>query len=106
MGARSSSKFFVAIIGLPVYTVAGAALMGTFITSIAGVAFYQYLSSVYTDMVVAPDWILGVLFGFGGLFGMYLGARTQKFVPARAIKIILCGCVLFVAVRYIVDFFR
>jgi uncharacterized membrane protein YfcA len=85
--------------------VAGAALMGTFITSVAGVAFYQYLSFTYTNMAVAPDWALGVLFGFGGLFGMYLGARTQKFVPARIIKSILCACVLFVAVRYVIGFF-
>jgi hypothetical protein len=38
--------------------VAGAALMGTFITSVAGVAFYQYLSWIYKDMAVAPDWML------------------------------------------------
>ena len=104
-GGSIVAPFFVAIIGLPVYTVAGAALMGTFITSVAGVIFYQYLSWVYTDMAVAPDWILGALFGLGGFFGMYLGARTQKFVPARIIKSILCGCVLLVAVRYILGFF-
>jgi len=103
-GGSIVAPFFVAIIGLPVYTVAGAALMGTFITSVAGVAFYQYLSWIYTDMAVAPDWVLGVLFGFGGLFGMYLGARTQKFVPAKIIKSILCACVLFVALRYVIGF--
>jgi uncharacterized membrane protein YfcA len=104
-GGSIVAPFFVAIIGLPVYAVAGAALMGTFITSVAGVIFYQYLSWIYTDMAVAPDWILGALFGFGGLFGMYLGARTQKFVPARIIKGILCSCVLLVAFRYITGFF-
>jgi len=104
-GGSIVAPFFVAIIGLPVYTVAGAALMGTFITSIAGVAFYEYLSLLYTDMAVAPDWMLGVLFGFGGLLGMYFGARTQKFVPARVIKGILSAGVLFVAIRYITEFF-
>jgi uncharacterized membrane protein YfcA len=104
-GGAIVAPFFVAIVGLPVYTVAGAALMGTFITSVAGVAFYQYLSLIYTDVAVAPDWLLGILFGFGGFFGMYLGARTQKFVPAPLIKSILCGCVLFVAIRYIVGYF-
>jgi uncharacterized membrane protein YfcA len=69
------------------------------------VAFYQYLSWVYTDMAVAPDWMLGILFGLGGFFGMYFGARTQKFVPAKIIKCMLCGCVLLVAVQYIVGFF-
>jgi hypothetical protein len=88
------------------WSLAGAALMGTFITSVAGVAFYEYLSLLHTDMAVAPDWILGILFGFGGLLGMYLGARTQKFVPARIIKSILCACVIFVAFRYIMEFFN
>ena len=104
-GGSIVAPFFVAIVGLPVYTVAGAALMGTFITSIAGVIFYQYLSRAYIDMSIAPDWMLGGLFGMGGFLGMYLGARTQKLVPARIIKGILCGCVLFVAVRYVVGYF-
>jgi uncharacterized protein len=69
------------------------------------VIIYQYLSWVYTEITVAPDWILGALLGIGGFLGMYLGARTQKFVPARVIKSILCVCVLFVAIRYIVGYF-
>lgn len=104
-GGAIVAPFFVAIIGLPVYTVAGAALMGTFITSVAGVAVYQFLSLIYTDVAVAPDWMLGALLGFGGFFGMYLGARTQKYLPARMIKGMLCACVLFVSVRYIAGFF-
>lgn len=104
-GGAIVAPFFVTIIGLPVHVVAGAALMGTFITSIAGVVFYQYLSWIFTDVAVAPDWALGLLFGFGGFCGMYLGARSQKFVPARVIKGILCTCVLFVSARYIVGYF-
>ena len=103
-GGSIVAPFFVAIIGLPVYVVAGAALMGTFITSVAGVVFYQALARVYPDMSVAPDWRLGLLFGLGGVIGMYLGARAQRFVPARIIKGILCACVLFVAGKYILAF--
>jgi hypothetical protein len=98
------APFFVAIVGLPVYTIAGAALMGTFVTSIAGVFFYHVLAQFYSQLSVAPDWRLGVLFGIGGILGMYLGARTQKYVPARIIKFILCACVLFVAGKYILGF--
>lgn len=104
-GGAIVAPFFVAIIGLPVYTVAGAALMGTFITSVAGVVFYQFLAQFYPDMSVSPDWLLGGLFGAGGILGMYLGARMQKFVPARIIKGILCTCILFVAGKYIIGFF-
>jgi uncharacterized membrane protein YfcA len=105
-GGAIIAPFFVAIYGLPVHTVAGAALMGTFITSVAGVLFYQALAFVpaYASMHVAPDWLLGALFGFGGVCGMYLGARTQRFVPAKWIKLGLSLLLLFVALRYLVDF--
>ena len=70
-GGAIIASFFVAIIGIPVYIVAGAALTGALITSVAGMAFYQYLSWFYSDTTIAPDWMLGVLFGLGGFFGMY-----------------------------------
>lgn len=104
-GGAIVAPFFVAIYGLPVHTVAGAALMGTFITSVAGVAFYQLVAPLYGQMAVAPDWLLGALFGLGGFCGMYLGARAQRFVPAVWIKLMLTGLLLYVATRYIVGYF-
>ena len=104
-GGSIVAPFFVAIVGLPVYAVAGAALMGTFVTSVAGVFFYQLLAQFHPHLSVAPDWRLGVIFGIGGVIGMYLGARSQKYLPPRFIKGILCACVLFVAGKYILGFF-
>jgi uncharacterized membrane protein YfcA len=103
-GGSIVAPFFVAIIGLPVYAIAGAALMGTLVTSVAGVFFFHILAQFYSDLSVAPDWHLGLLFGLGGIIGMYLGARTQKYVPAKLIKGMLCVCVLFVAGKYIFGF--
>jgi hypothetical protein len=105
-GGAIIAPFFVAIYGLPVHTVAGAALMGTFITSVGGVIFYQLIALVpaYASMVVAPDWLLGGLFGLGGICGMYLGARTQKYVPALWIKLMLGALLLYVALKYLYDF--
>ncbi|MBF0241937.1 MAG: sulfite exporter TauE/SafE family protein [Desulfamplus sp.] len=105
-GGSIVAPFFVAFFHLPVYAVAGAALMGTFITSIAGVITHQILSHFYSSISVAPDWYLGLLFGVGGFCGMYLGARCQKYVPAHKIKFILCFCVIFVALKYIYDFIK
>jgi len=104
-GGSIVAPFFVAIVGLPVYAVAGASLMGTFVTSIAGVIFYHILSRFYPAMSVSPDWLLGIVFGAGGMLGMYMGARTQKFVPVKIIKAILTVSVLFVAGKYIWGFF-
>ncbi|MBU1002300.1 MAG: sulfite exporter TauE/SafE family protein [Proteobacteria bacterium] len=102
-GGSIVAPFLVSILGLPVYTVAGAALMGTFVTSVAGVVFYQLIQPWYPGMHVAPDWALGLLFGLGGMAGMYLGARCQKFVPARVIKGMLCVILLFTAAKYALD---
>jgi hypothetical protein len=105
-GGAIIAPFFVSFFGLPVYTVAGAALMGTFVTSVAGVAFYQIIAPFHPGMAVAPDWLLGFLFGAGGFAGMYCGARLQKFVPAKVIKWILVFCILVPALTYIWGFFE
>jgi hypothetical protein len=102
-GGSIIAPFFVTFFGLPVYTVAGAALMGTFVTSIAGVAFYQAIAPFYPNMSIAPDWLLGILFGLGGTIGMYLGARCQKHVPAKAIKWMLAAIIVFTALNYAGD---
>jgi uncharacterized membrane protein YfcA len=100
-GGSIIAPFFVTFLGLPVYTVAGAALMGTLITSVAGVFFFQVMAPFYPNMAVAPDWLLGLLFGLGGFAGMYCGARMQRFVPAKLIKAILTFCILFTGIRYL-----
>jgi uncharacterized protein len=102
-GGAIIAPFFVTFFRLPVYTVAGAALMGTFVTSIAGVAFYQMIAPFYPGISIAPDWLLGILFGLGGMAGMYLGARCQKHVPATAIKWMLAGIIVFTALQYVID---
>lgn len=104
-GGAIIAPFLISFFRLPVYTVAGAALMGTFVTSVAGVAFYQAIAPYYPQMSVAPDFLLGSLFGLGGMAGMYLGARCQKYVPARAIKWMLSGIIIFTGLKYVLDFF-
>jgi uncharacterized membrane protein YfcA len=96
-GAAIITPFVVAILGLPVYTVAGAALFGTFITSVAGVFSFQMLG-------VQPDWALGALFGVGGLAGTYAGARMQKHLPERWIRVLLGVLAAGLAVNYIVRY--
>lgn len=104
-GGSIIAPFFVTFFGLPIYTVAGAALMGTFVTSVAGVVFYHVIAPYYPHVSVAPDWALGLLFGLGGMAGMYLGARCQKFIPANAIKWMLAGIIVFTGSKYILEFF-
>jgi len=103
-GGAIIAPFCVAFLNIPVHTVAGAAMFGTFITSIAGVAIYSTFS-FYNGQTAPPDWFLGILFGFGGLVGMYLGATCQKYVPERIIQAMLALIIFAVSANYIFQFF-
>jgi len=101
-GGSIIAPFLITFFRLPVYAIAGAVLLGTFVSSLAGVAFYSLIP--VNGAVAAPDWLLGILFGAGGLTGMYLGARMQKYVSQRWIKLMLGGVIIIVASKYILGF--
>lgn len=83
--------------------IAGAVLLATFISSLAGVIFYSLIP--INGAVAAPDGLLGILLGAGGLMGMYLGARVQKYAPERWIKLMLGAVIVVVAAKYILRLF-
>jgi len=97
-GGAIIAPFLAAIFKLPMYTIAGAALLGTLVTSVAGVGIYYAIG-------IHPDLLLGALFGVGGFGGMYIGARLQKFISGQVIRIGLGLVISGLALRYIVGFF-
>ena len=101
-GGAIIAPFLITIFRLPVYAIAGAVLLGTFVSSLAGVTFYSLIP--INGAVAAPDWLLGILFGAGGLMGMYLGARVQKYMPGKWIKLMLGSVIIIVAAKYILRF--
>lgn len=99
-GGAILAPFCISVLRLPVHSVAGASLFGTFMSSIIGVSVYQ-VGFFAGGASTQADYLLGSLFGLGGLLGGYLGARTQKHVPEKPIKIGLLFALLIIAVRYI-----
>ncbi len=107
-GGAIIAPFIVSFFGLPIHTIAGATLMGTCVTSVGGVIFYE-LVGPYVALpgeAVRPDWLLGFLFGIGGFAGMYLGARTQKHVPGGVIRPVLGLLVAILGLGYVIGYFR
>jgi uncharacterized membrane protein YfcA len=92
-GGAIIAPFCVAFLNIPVHTVAGAAMFG------------NSLIPFYNGQTAPPDWFLGILFGIGGLLGMYLGATCQKYVPERIIQAILALIIFAVSINYILQFF-
>jgi uncharacterized membrane protein YfcA len=104
-GGSLMAPVLVAAFGLSIHAVAGAALFGTLVTSVVGIAIYLLLPGPQ-GVPAGPDWALGLLFGAGGAAGMYLGAHTQKRVHQQSLKIGLTLVLAALALAYVVQFFR
>ncbi|MEU7907730.1 sulfite exporter TauE/SafE family protein [Actinoplanes sp. NPDC049118] len=85
--------------GMPMAVVAPAALASTFVTSVAGAAAFAVLALTGRGDI-APDWGVGILCGVGGLIGGYLGAHLQPRLPERALRLVLGGLAIALAVLY------
>jgi len=105
-GAAIIAPFIVSWFRLPIHTISGATLMGAFLTSVAGVFFYTLIAPYFPQQSVAPDWTLGLLFGIGGMAGMYCGARFQRYVPAAAITWMLGLVLVGTAIKYALEYLR
>jgi len=98
-GGALMAPILLAFFRLPAYVFAGATLAGTCITSIVGVI-------IFTLGGHQPDWLLGLFLGIGGALGLFFGARFQKYMPQKLIRIIITTGVLFIGYNYVTSFFK
>jgi uncharacterized protein len=90
--------------GYSAYTIAPAALTATFATSVVGVVAFQVLAASHSDWAgAAPDYVVGVALGVGGVVGGFIGARLQTRVPERGIQILLGFVLIAAAVAYLIE---
>jgi uncharacterized membrane protein YfcA len=98
-GGAIMAPFCISVLNLPVYVVSGASLFSTWIASVLAAFFYGFVP-IESNVNASPDWLLGALFGLGGMAGIYAGAWLQKRVPVVIIKLILGIALIYIAVRY------
>jgi len=104
-GGAILAPVIVSLWGLPVYTVAGAALLGTCLTSVAGVGLFSTIGWLGDMPEVMPSWSVGLAFGVGGLFGTYTGSQLQHLLPPRPIDALLALIVNGLGLSYIIGYF-
>ncbi|MDP8206066.1 MAG: sulfite exporter TauE/SafE family protein [Candidatus Electryonea clarkiae] len=107
-GGAIIAPVLITVFRLLVHTIAGATLMGTFVSSVVGVLLYTTMGVIYASsgMNIQPDWALGVMLGMGGAAGMYIGARSQRFLPSKLIKLVIMLSIMFVVVKYVLEFIQ
>ncbi len=74
---------------LPVYITAAPLLILTLASSTISVTCSVIFAQFFPENGLMPDFLLGTLFGIGGLIGMSLGAIFQKYVPESSLKFLL-----------------
>jgi uncharacterized membrane protein YfcA len=89
--------------GVPITTVAPAALISTFITSIAGASTYLTLAITTANQHIAPHWTIGLAAGTGGLIGGYLGAWLQPHLPGHVLRTGLGALAIATATLYLLQ---
>ncbi|MCB2212262.1 sulfite exporter TauE/SafE family protein [bacterium] len=100
-GGALLSSFLVGICGLPVHGTAGATILTSFVSSLIGTLSYTVFAQFSSlPVAVAPDWLLGVLLGLGGIAGTYTGALLQRRVPGPVLAGVLGILLLVIAFRY------
>ncbi|MEX5637781.1 TSUP family transporter [Parafrankia sp. FMc2] len=88
--------------GLPVATVAPAALTATFTTSVVGAVTYALLAMTAPGSI-APHWAVGLAGGLGGLAGASLGAHLQHRVPDTALRLLLGGLAVALSIVHLLQ---
>ena len=100
-GGAIIAPFLAAIFKLPMYTIAGAALLGTLVTSIAGVGIYS-IPSALRPRIWAPG---GPLRPGRFLRHVYRGPPPEIHFSGKVIRIGLGFVISGLALRYILGFF-
>ncbi len=90
--------FYTTILRLPIYAVAGSALISTLIISSAGTISYATLNS---GAAAAPDIRLGVLLGLGGIIGGLASAKVQRRLSSNTLHRFLGVVFIFWSLAYL-----
>ena len=96
---------FAAIFGLPMYVLVAATIPYVIVLSAVGLFTYGIIVPAVAGTIVAPEWAWGLFAGAGGILGSWYAAKTQRFVPEYALKLMLGAITGIAGTLYAVDFF-
>jgi hypothetical protein len=95
----------VTLFGLPMYVLVAATIPFVITLSLTGLASYALIVPALTGEIAEPDWSFGLFVACGAIFGAWLAAKTQRFIPEKLLKPMLGAVTIVVGVLYVVNFF-
>ena len=95
----------VTLFGLPMYVLVAATIPFVITLSITGLASYAFVVPNLTGHMAQPDWSFGLFIACGAIFGAWLAAKTQRFIPEKILKPMLGAVTMVVGVLYVVNYY-
>jgi uncharacterized membrane protein YfcA len=100
-GAAIAVPWLVGAERVPVARVAGASLVLTFVSSCVGLTAFVAGAALDLGAAAAPHWDEGIALGIGGVAGAVVGANIQRFVPVRALRLVIGAAALAAGIRMV-----
>ncbi len=96
---------FAALYRLPIYVLVAATIPYVIVLSSVGLFTYRFVLPAVIGAGVSPEWAWGLFVAAGGIFGAWLAAKTQRFVPEHLLKVMLGAITGAAGALYVIDFF-
>jgi uncharacterized membrane protein YfcA len=96
---------FVALYKLPMYVLPAATIPFVIVLSAVGLFTYSVILPMGGQPAIQPEWAWGLFAASGGIFGSWVAAKTQRYVPEHFLKLMLGAVTGVVGVLYVVDVF-
>jgi uncharacterized protein len=104
-GAFLIVPFLVVFYKLPMYVVPAATIPYAVALSAAGLFTYCVVLPLAGKAPIAPEWAWGFFAAAGGIFGAWVAAKTQLYVPEHFLNAMLGAVTGAVGVLYVLGFF-
>jgi uncharacterized protein len=104
-GGFLMTPLLVTLFKLPMYVIVAATIPFVMLQSIVGLFSYMVVVPALTGHYDAPEWAFGFFAAAPAVFGAWLAAKTQRFVPESYLKLVAGVITGLGGLLYLVNYF-
>ncbi len=104
-GGFLMTPLLVTLFKLPMYVIVAATIPFVMLQSIVGLFSYMVVVPAFTGHYEPPEWAFGFLAAAPAVFGAWLAAKTQRFVPEAYLKLVAGMITGLGGLLYLINYF-
>jgi hypothetical protein len=104
-GGFLMTPLLITVFHMPMYVIVAASIPFVMVQSLVGLFSYLVVVPWLTGRFDAPEWAFGLFVAAPAVFGAWLAAKTQRFVPEAYLKVVAGVITGLGGLLYIVNYF-